>query len=106
MATREGRNPLTTGKKLPAPREHQWALVGYTADEEEVGQCENPSCRRFRVGTSDVLLTARQLERQHPGNSATHESCDRCKRRVFERLHRTHKDGEYICSECVTAGDN
>ena len=95
-----------TTKKPPPPREHQWALVGYTVDGEEIGQCENRSCLRFRVGTSDILLTSRQLKRRHPGNSVTHESCDRCKRRVFDRLYRTHKDGEYICGECVTAGDN
>ena len=53
------------------PRKPQRELSGYTTEGEEIGRYWNASCGRFRVGTSDTLLTARQLAGSFPGNTVT-----------------------------------
>lgn len=37
-------------------KQHQWAYMGVTKGGEEVGQCEVPTCRKWRIGVDSKAL--------------------------------------------------
>jgi len=44
-------------------KEHQWAHMGWTKGGVEIGQCEVPTCRKWRIGVDSKQLKTMSITR-------------------------------------------